>query len=70
MPDVSATYLSLAGKVTEQDGGWHDMLHQVSSQRIAVKKHIPEVQASVEPLWLASHLLHRILVEFESVFAA
>lgn len=31
------------------------MPHQVSGHRIAVKKHIPEVQASIEPLWLASH---------------
>ncbi|CAN0040478.1 unnamed protein product, partial [Bubo scandiacus] len=35
MPDVSAMYLLLGGKVTEQDGGWHDMPHQLVPEDIA-----------------------------------
>jgi len=70
MPDVSTVYLMLAGRVAEQGGGWLDEPHQGSRQRTAVKMRIPEVQASTEPLWLASHLLHKLLLEFESVFAA
>jgi len=43
MPDVSTNYLLLAGKVTKQDGSWHEI-----SRKDCCKKPIPEVLVGIE----------------------